>query len=251
MDLLIGTYTEGTDALGIYGVVVSSEGSSQAIVLDIPVRNPSFLVIHPSLPLLYVVEELGKGEGVGLVSAFSWNGSGFSLLSRQSSLGEDPCHLSISPDGQLLAVANYSTGSVVVFILDDEGGILGDPVVIEHQIEFQRRVGEAGRHSERQHEPHAHYAQWVGPRTVLVCDLGTDQVYRYDCHGFDQTYQKKTRSLVRSMTWTLPRGVGPRHAVLDEKVRRLWVLAELSNDCLLYTSPSPRDGLLSRMPSSA
>ena len=25
----------------------------------------------------------------------------------------------------------------------------------------------------------------------------------------------------------------------------------LSEDCLLYTSPSPRDGLLSRMPSSA
>ena len=25
----------------------------------------------------------------------------------------------------------------------------------------------------------------------------------------------------------------------------------ISNDCLLYTSPSPRDGLLSRMPSSA
>ena len=25
----------------------------------------------------------------------------------------------------------------------------------------------------------------------------------------------------------------------------------LSNPCLLYTSPSPRDGLLSRMPSSA
>ena len=29
-----------------------------------------------------------------------------------------------------------------------------------------------------------------------------------------------------------------------------WSLEELS-DCLLYTSPSPRDGLLSRMPSSA
>ena len=26
---------------------------------------------------------------------------------------------------------------------------------------------------------------------------------------------------------------------------------EQSTDCLLYTSPSPRDGLLSRMPSSA
>ena len=27
--------------------------------------------------------------------------------------------------------------------------------------------------------------------------------------------------------------------------------ASLSGSCLLYTSPSPRDGLLSRMPSSA
>ena len=28
-------------------------------------------------------------------------------------------------------------------------------------------------------------------------------------------------------------------------------MMETSNPCLLYTSPSPRDGLLSRMPSSA
>ena len=29
------------------------------------------------------------------------------------------------------------------------------------------------------------------------------------------------------------------------------MIADLSGTCLLYTSPSPRDGLLSRMPSSA
>ena len=34
-------------------------------------------------------------------------------------------------------------------------------------------------------------------------------------------------------------------AILNESVIRL------SPDCLLYTSPNPRDGLLSRMPSSA
>ena len=28
-------------------------------------------------------------------------------------------------------------------------------------------------------------------------------------------------------------------------------ISALNEDCLLYTSPSPRDGLLSRMPSSA
>ena len=46
------------------------------------------------------------------------------------------------------------------------------------------------------------------------------------------------------------------------EARNLWELVEaraeaspdqrmLVDDCLLYTSPSPRDGLLSRMPSSA
>ena len=30
-----------------------------------------------------------------------------------------------------------------------------------------------------------------------------------------------------------------------------WAINEWVRDCLLYTSPSPRDGLLSRMPSSA
>ena len=29
------------------------------------------------------------------------------------------------------------------------------------------------------------------------------------------------------------------------------VMSDFGNSCLLYTSPSPRDGLLSRMPSSA
>ena len=33
--------------------------------------------------------------------------------------------------------------------------------------------------------------------------------------------------------------------------RRALLLVALANTCLLYTSPSPRDGLLSRMPSSA
>ena len=30
-----------------------------------------------------------------------------------------------------------------------------------------------------------------------------------------------------------------------------WKIGAVAKDCLLYTSPSPRDGLLSRMPSSA
>ena len=37
----------------------------------------------------------------------------------------------------------------------------------------------------------------------------------------------------------------------SEILPRCRQMLDLSTDCLLYTSPSPRDGLLSRMPSSA
>ena len=40
---------------------------------------------------------------------------------------------------------------------------------------------------------------------------------------------------------------------IDKNTKRLWGMNRslINNACLLYTSPSPRDGLLSRMPSSA
>ena len=48
---------------------------------------------------------------------------------------------------------------------------------------------------------------------------------------------------IRPLAGTRPRGATPE---LDKALE-----TELLADCLLYTSPSPRDGLLSRMPSSA
>ena len=38
---------------------------------------------------------------------------------------------------------------------------------------------------------------------------------------------------------------------LQENINRHAFIFDENRDCLLYTSPSPRDGLLSRMPSSA
>ena len=38
---------------------------------------------------------------------------------------------------------------------------------------------------------------------------------------------------------------------IQVEVKELEQLREMRGSCLLYTSPSPRDGLLSRMPSSA
>ena len=46
--------------------------------------------------------------------------------------------------------------------------------------------------------------------------------------------------------------LGDRELIIETKAATLnFADLLLSSGCLLYTSPSPRDGLLSRMPSSA
>ena len=60
---------------------------------------------------------------------------------------------------------------------------------------------------------------------------------------------------IPSSAWIINRFTTP----IDERFNRSnndvnWLVSasyDLGQDCLLYTSPSPRDGLLSRMPSSA
>ena len=44
---------------------------------------------------------------------------------------------------------------------------------------------------------------------------------------------------------------GKNEEGLQEKLIQVNRVAKVVKGCLLYTSPSPRDGLLSRMPSSA
>ena len=62
------------------------------------------------------------------------------------------------------------------------------------------------------------------------------------------THFKVNKNVINGITYT-------SIAKLTTKNQRKNELIELigggSYDCLLYTSPSPRDGLLSRMPSSA
>ena len=47
------------------------------------------------------------------------------------------------------------------------------------------------------------------------------------------------------------RPIMPGVLIVEAMAQAASCLVVLENDCLLYTSPSPRDGLLSRMPSSA
>src|SRR4051812_33441024 len=62
--------------------------------------SPSFLAQHPTLPVLYAVNEL---EPAGTVSAFSVGVDGeLAPLAVRPTGGSDPAHLSVTADGRHL-----------------------------------------------------------------------------------------------------------------------------------------------------
>ena len=106
-------------------------------------------------------------------------------------------------------------------------------------------------------------AAGVDPGTPLQAPFEAPALRRFstpDCMSSPVSY-------LRDMTHGLEEGVRRERAVqflLESRLahlqqRRLYLVLDLDetlvhslrSSCLLYTSPSPRDGLLSRMPSSA
>ena len=75
---------------------------------------------------------------------------------------------------------------------------------------------------------------------------------RIEIHSLVRAIRSETdaedRIAIMEMAWMVVLADGQMHEYEAQLMRRL---AGLLFVCLLYTSPSPRDGLLSRMPSSA
>ena len=69
-------------------------------------------------------------------------------------------------------------------------------------------------------------------------------MFRY-CYAFNQPMDTWDVSGVQSFYQMFKGG-----HIFNQNINN-WAVGTLPDTCLLYTSPSPRDGLLSRMPSSA
>lgn len=226
MLLLIGTYTEGSQAIpdddggfseGIYTSVVNgSNGSAVEGQMVMPSVNPSFLAQHPTLPVIYAVVERAGNPG-GAVSCFQLGADGtLEFISRTSSLGDDPCHLMVAPSGRFLVVSNYSSGDFTSISLADNGHI-------EDMISYVQHWG----HSVdpvRQTRPHAH-SSGLSPdgAHLYVADLGTDQIVRYPVSESGKVEAYGRRSMRVST------GAGPRHFCFDPHGEDVYVINELNS----------------------
>lgn len=208
-----GTGTRGeSKSEGIYVATFdTTTGALSAPRLAAQASNPSFLALHPSLPVLYAVAEVPDVEGRpgGGVSAFAIDDAtgGLTLLNSQSSGGAGPCHVTVDAAGSVALAANYGGGSAICLRLAADGRL--EPVTAGSpggfmQHAYEREPG-PGFNAGRQEKPHAHS---INPapdgRFAVVCDLGLDKVF---VHALDTA----KGVLAPHTAAVLPAGAGPRH----------------------------------------
>ncbi|HSI12173.1 MAG TPA: lactonase family protein [Chthoniobacter sp.] len=213
-DFYVGTYTKFFGSKGIYHFQFDEKtGTISKGQLAAEASNPSFLVVHPNRHWLYAANE----REVGVINAYSIAPDGrLQLLSRQSSRGAGPCHLSLDASHRFVFVANYNAGTIASLPIQRGGGV--GPA-----SGYDQHVG-GGVNHERQEGPHAH-SIYAAPdnRFVYSCDLGNDQVegYRFD-------NQKGTLQLSKTATTGIAPGSGPRHLVMHPR-GDVYVINEMAN----------------------
>lgn len=173
----------------------------------------SYLTLTPDGYLLACVERdsfLGVSGG-GLVCCKHQNGT-IRTVSTLCGLGKGPCQVCYLPENRLVFTAGYQDGSVDMALLAEDGTLT--------HVKRAQRSGR-GPHPE-QTGPHAHCCLALsGEKSLLVCDLGTDEIVEY------QLPELTVRRSIR-----LPAGSGPRHAALSRNRQLLYVACELSNDVM-------------------
>ncbi len=206
----IGGYTPDTNGSGP-GITLVELGSL-ARLGETAASGPSFLAVHPTLPVLYAVGESERGT----VCVFARAGDGtLSPLAQRPSEGSAPCHLAVDPTGTRLAVANYGDGTVSVHGIDGSG-LLTDVWI------FPYREG-----------AHAHQAVF-GPDGVLyVSDLGSDEVRRYLVG--DEVVPHPAGPV------RLASGMGPRHMAWSDG--HWYVAGELDGTVRVYEVSDGLDAL--------
>jgi 6-phosphogluconolactonase len=215
-----GTYTGGASK-GIYAFRFQlSTGKAISIGLAAETVSPSFLAVHPDRRTLYAVNEApGSDGGNGSISAFAIDGKTgrLTFLNKVSSGGRDPCHLTIDQYGRWLLAANYSSGSVSVFPIRDNGRLGAASAFVQHSG--------SGKDPRRQEGPHAHSVN-LSPDGcfLLVSDLGLDKILIYRFDSAKGSLAANDPPFVK-----LSAGAGPRHISFHPNGRFVYQINELNS----------------------
>jgi len=216
MDVWVGSYTPATGGNGA-GISTFLRAPDGTLTPDreLPMLSPSWLTAHPSAPVVYAANESGDGA-ITVVS------TDLEILGTVSSDGADPCHLAVAADGRHLLCSNYSSGSLSVFALAEDGRITGQTDLVRHEGN--------GPHKERQEAAHVHMAV-VRDRIVSVVDLGTDEIRSYEL--------MENGKLDPLSVSAMPAGSGPRQLVRRPGSDLAYVAGEVNGTLIVVRETTP------------
>ncbi|MEA1785529.1 lactonase family protein [Arenibacter sp. GZD96] len=212
-ELLVGTYT-GENSKGIYRLQFDPETATLTdLELVATTENPSYLQISKDKKTVYAVNETKPGT----LTSFVWNADRTKLnfMNTASSEGAHPCYIALDPSEGLVAAANYSTGNIALYTLENAATFSDDVQVKQHESGTSLASNET--------TPKAHFVTFDAQGKYLYAvDLGLDQVLSYpvDAHGNLGNAQ---------VALQLDQGDGPRHLVFHPTRDLVFVVNELSS----------------------
>jgi 6-phosphogluconolactonase len=215
--LITGSYTRGKSS-GMYVYHFNTGNGSAMLVDSMPTPNPSYLVVSPGNRFVYAVSEVSRGQRNGKVRAFAFDQHSGKLryLNEQSSVGDNPCYVTMDKKGKWVIVGNYSSGTLAVLPVQKDGSLGPSVSSAEH---FGKSI-----HPRRQEAPHVH-AVVLSPddRFLYVPDLGKDKLMVYSFNSATGAIKPAKDSAIK-----LADGSGPRHFDFHPSGRWAYLVQELS-----------------------
>ena len=229
---LCGSFDAGSDHKGIAYVTqmphdkllsFAIQGSRWRHVASIATKSPAFVVAHPTVPFVYVLNAVNEHDGLprGTVEAFATEpDGGMRFVNRQtlSLSAVDPRHAVVSPDGKHLIVAVYGGGAYNVLRIQPDGRVGA-------VTDIRKELG-CGPNRAWQSSAHPHTLAFDGSGQYLFAsDLGADRISVFCLHG-DQ--------LQRIAQLSVPPGSGPGKMFVHPTEPVLSVVRELNGSIASY-----------------
>ena len=208
--LTIGTYSDGFFTCWIDSRTGEAHQEADTIVhIYRTMPNPSYLAF--SEDIVYAVSE--KPDSTA--SVFIWRGPEIvgEHKTGMPAGGEDPCYVAVGKG--LVAVANYTGGTLSVYRMMDDGDLL--------PLDSLLHSCAGGPDLTRQAEPHVHCAVFTPDgKHLLFSEFSADRIGIVDISGQSVSGYRCAAQLHSDF--------GPRHMVFDASGQHLYVIGELSGD---------------------
>lgn len=221
--LITGTYTGGKSK-GIYVHTFNTGDGTFKEISHVETPNPTFLAVSDDEKFVYAVNELADNDNGGFINAYAFDKQTGTLrfLNKQLTAGDAPCHVDIDKTGKWVAVGNYSSGTIAVLPIQQDGQLGPATEVVRH-------TG-TGVNPNRQEKPHVHCNIFSRDnKWLFTADLGIDKVMIY---AFDEKTGKLTagdQPFEKSQD-----GKGPRHITFHPNNKFAYLIEEMGGSVTAY-----------------